>query len=525
MLLQAEKSARTRLLVYCEDDRGLREEELRKCARDPIYWLNTWVWFNDPHSDDPDFRRMPLVLWPEQDRYVRFLLSGVELGEDRLANKSRKIGATWLAIALCVHQFVFVKGFSARVGHRKEAEAASASVDSLTGKVRYILENLPHWMRPDCVLGNTLIINKENGSEIKGESCNQNFARGARPRIILQDEAAHIEPNIQNLIQAATESAATSQWRISTPNGRGNRFYTDCESASPSKKISINWKADPRRTESWYKSLLRENGGTKSYDEREQEYNCNFSAVTGTRVWHWSDERLVNEADLYDLVQVRDRGLGNKSPLLSRGSFYPIGAMDFGSGPSLTVYVELLAFYDTNNRLEHIVVPYSEYWEGEGSSRIGTRIRANQKAEYGTTFTVWGDPAGKQRQSDQQTWIKDLRGSGVKAKALPDWYNTKDGQQTIVRRVQEGIEGEKGWSLLIHDRNHQLIEDIEQWQYSLPPGMLPENANMAQIKPRKDGPSHACQALAYGVGRIVKSHSRKPRVMGAGLSIIRNPIG
>ena len=81
----------------------------------------------------------------------------------------------------------------------------------------------------------------------------KNFARGGRPKMVIQSEKAHYEPTLEQDLNIGIEGAATEEtWLVeeSTPKGVGNSFYVHYQAISsgeaPGRVLTRYWFDDPK---------------------------------------------------------------------------------------------------------------------------------------------------------------------------------------------------------------------------------------------------------------------------------------
>lgn len=497
-LIEDERVRRARYRVLCENLERVRDRELEAC-RDYRHWAENWIWLYDPKGP-VGMRRIPLRLWDGQVELTEFLERGIDEKRLRLVNKGRELGVTWLSLSVILHRWIFELGFLATVGSRKEDLVVGRTVDSLFGKLRFMLERLPYWMQPQGWSEQataSLLSNPDSGAEILGETTNDNFARGGRRTVVMVDEFAAVEVSKQEAITIAVESVSRSFWRVSTPRGKGNRFYADFTVAPAEDTITLPWWTDPRRDLDWYESRLRRNGGQLSYDEREQEHGCSFRVVVGHKIW------AVDHAIYYEDAELPGQRANTAYKL--------VGAMDFGSGPSATTCGLALLEYQ-QGALKTVWVDWYQQWSRVRADHIGTEILLSQETWYRRPAALFGDPAGAAMDADQESWETKLQRSGARVQCLPGDANTplaiKDGLDLVQEWFDDG-------RLRIHARRCPgLGEAVEQWQWSLPPGVLIEHADRENIKPRKDDWSHACDMLrylVYAVSRYYMTTGKRAR--------------
>lgn len=514
-----------RLYLLSHDDNGMERDpderaklqaaERDLCAKDPIYWISNWGWLSDPHSSDDSLRVIPFLLWPRQREMLEWLEEGFRDGRDRHLNKARSIGASWGALHLILHHWLFDSGFLAKLGSRKEDFVDDQSLDSLFGKLRYIKSRQPPFLRPpeeSVVDKSMMLVNNLASNEILGEATNKNFGRGGRRGVVLFDEFAHVDPDIQSLSWLSLETVARSRWDLSTPNGKGNRFHRNFITSDERDRFEIDWKANPARTQEWFDGLLIENGGSLTWDEREQEHACSFAGVSGYRIWKADMEKVV-----YDQHLLRER-----HPELLQTQPVVVG-MDFGSGPSATVAVVLLIdrttireipLKDGGRRvLPRIFLDAEIVRERTRAADIAREVLSALKP-YGGRAAVVGDPAGIAADSDQESWEENLRSGGLPINCLPPFYNQDHAILETIADVQTLLDL---GLLFINETCYEAVNALESWAWAVPRGMNLEMLSKDSIKPRKDHFSHTGDAIRYGVGFALRGvrYSRRGAVIDA----------
>jgi len=81
-------------------DRDFQEVLLESCRRDTAYFIENYVYIEDP--DSPEFL-IPFKLWPGQKQ----ALTEIEENRLNLILKARQLGVTWEVIAYAVHELSF----------------------------------------------------------------------------------------------------------------------------------------------------------------------------------------------------------------------------------------------------------------------------------------------------------------------------------------------------------------------------------------------------------------------------------
>jgi hypothetical protein len=194
---------RDTMLTLCHGDAAARRDDQVLCSRDPRYWIERWVWVIDPRLGEKATVD-PFVLYESQAEEVRWFLEDFLTRDEILAliEKSRAYGATWLwAVALPTWGFLYRQNWSVLIGaaNEKDVDAGGIAADhqSIFGKIRFLLNNLPPWQVPPGLLTdpainkNLQIRHPENTNVLRGRHFCSNWGRSQRYLFTVADEAAH----------------------------------------------------------------------------------------------------------------------------------------------------------------------------------------------------------------------------------------------------------------------------------------------------------------------------------------------
>ena len=262
----AENLRRFRMMERARGNLELQGKVLAYYKHHPIEWMKDWCVTFDPRNEPPLPRLMPFIPFPRQVENIEWLLGCIHDKEKGLQEKSRDMGATWCAIYVAQHQWLFWPGTVVGFGSLKEdAVDKRGDPKSIFDKIRMNLYNLPVWMLP---LGfdkrihdaHMKLLNPSNNSSIVGES-GDNIGRSGRTTWYVKDEAAHYEH--PEAIEAALGDNTNVQIDISSVNGAGNVFYRRRMAgevwapgkAMPKGKARVfimDWRDHPAKTQEWY---------------------------------------------------------------------------------------------------------------------------------------------------------------------------------------------------------------------------------------------------------------------------------
>lgn len=428
-----------------------------KCRRDPVFWVNYFGWTYDPRPHVKN-HKTAFILYDFQEDALRSMIAHIKEGKDVLLDKSRDMGATWIVLYAILHQFMFTDGFSALLGSRKEDLVDNGQLDSLFGKLEFAMKLMPKWMLPaGFQFGkhrHYMKIGHPNGSNsIIGESTNKEFSRSGRYSCIFLDEFAFVDDS--QSIWMATGDSSPCRIPVSTPNGKGNKFY-DLRFESNTDVISLHWSLHPLKTEEWYKKECER----RTDEEVAQELDISYERSTRGRVYGPEVDSMKAKG------RIKSFPYNPNLPVQT--------SWDFGIGDSTAI-----GFYQVNNIGEVAMIDYYENHDVNIEHYV--KIVKAKPYEYSGHY---GDVAGKQRSlSSGRSVIDDLRYSGI---------------GIVCKRVKklDGINAAKkllATNFFINEVNcRQFIKAIENYHFP-----YDETNKDYGENPVHDWSSHAADQLEY----------------------------
>lgn len=262
-----------------------RIQEIVKCAKDPIYFIKTYMYIQHPMKG-----RVKFDLYPFQEDCIR------DFNEYKynIILKSRQLGLSTSTAAYCLWLAMF---------HRDKniiIMATKLEVGKfMVGKIREAFQMIPKWLLEMLELSepeaeSVKYLRFSNGSKITAIPTSKDAGRGEAVSLLVVDEAAHIE-NLKELWLGIRPTLSTGGRAIvfSTPNGKGNYFHElwagadtgeweDGKSGFHGKKTGTNgfhpiklpWTVHPERDEKWFENEAA------SMDQRgiSQELLCSFES-------------------------------------------------------------------------------------------------------------------------------------------------------------------------------------------------------------------------------------------------------
>ena len=244
-------------MFACDKDPILREKIREACKRDIIFWINGFCYTKDPKKP---LSKIPFVIYDSFQREgILDLVKAINTGEDRLVEKTRDMGASWIVLYVFIWFWLFHDNCDFRIGSRKEDFVDKiGDMDTLMEKVRFTLRFLPSWMKPAGYVENDhatymRIVNPVNKNTIIGESANPHFGSGGRRKAILLDEFAKWETSVADAAWTSTHDVTRCRIVVSTPVGSANKFALLAKGTKEKiKKLTLHWSLHPDKAKDAY---------------------------------------------------------------------------------------------------------------------------------------------------------------------------------------------------------------------------------------------------------------------------------
>lgn len=241
-------------------------DEIRRCARDPIYFFKTYVKVSHPIKGP-----VPFDTYEFQDECVKAFLDHRYV----IVNKSRQLGLSTLSAAYAAWLLIFHRNKEVIVMATKLKTAMN-----FVKKVKFCVQNLPKWLvLPKIVEDNkqSLVFGFPSHSRIEAIATSVDAGRSEALSLLIVDEAAHVA-DFEELWKGLYPTLSTGGRAlvISTPKGVGNWFHklwVDAQDGSNEfHPIELPWQVHPERDEEWF----REQTANMSQKAIAQELLCDF---------------------------------------------------------------------------------------------------------------------------------------------------------------------------------------------------------------------------------------------------------
>ena len=260
--------------------------EYTRCAQDPVHFMKKYCYIQHPQKGKIKFN---LFQFQEES------LKQFRDNDYNVILKSRQLGISTLSAGYSLWTMLFHNDKNILVIATKQEVAKN-----LVTKVRVMHDNLPAWLKGNCVEDNKLSLRFSNGSQIKAISSSGDAGRSEALSLLIIDEAAFVD-QIDEIWAASQQTLATGGGAIilSTPNGTGNFFHKTWVGAEAGTNgfnpIKLHWTMHPDREQDWrdkQDQLLGEKMAA-------QECDCDFitsgyTVVDGTTL-QWYLENQVQD--------------------------------------------------------------------------------------------------------------------------------------------------------------------------------------------------------------------------------------
>ena len=232
----------------------LDERDRRKAAKDCVFFIEHYLKTFDPRPEAYP-HHLDFILYDYQKDYVNGLVDAIRKGYDIMDEKSRDMGASWLALAVRFWFWSFEDGYQGLLGSRKEEYVDDNTLASLFGKIDYFIANikdpllLPEGFETKKNRTYMKLTNPANGNVMKGESSNKNFSRGGRYKDVLFDEIG-FWPDARASWTAAGD-ATRCRHAVTTPPDQPS-FSKVLRFSEKVKVRTWHWRLHPHKDDKWY---------------------------------------------------------------------------------------------------------------------------------------------------------------------------------------------------------------------------------------------------------------------------------
>ncbi len=333
------------------------------------YWALHYAATRNEHAEDEGLPTAELM--PDWE-FIRATLDVLAEPSNTVLEKSRDMMASWMAMATVCHDVMFRRDWSvmtmSRVEDLVDDGGAASTVDCLHGKVRYVHENMPPFLRIPLEFKHLQIRNETTGASVHGFSTTMSAGRGPKYRRAVCDEFAWV-PNSQQVMTSLHRACPRGKLALSTPNGKAGEFYrlrTVCKQVWPPHedrekwerimqycdqmitkdvpnarvwgRVTIHWTMHPHRGDAWYE--LETDGGSMTAEAIAQELNISYEQSLVGRVYPKFQWDVHVAGGVYCPMRTAD--IDDERPLLTYDANRPLVLnCDFNHDPLVWNIVQL----------------------------------------------------------------------------------------------------------------------------------------------------------------------------------------
>lgn len=302
---------RQRMLLECAASKAAAHREWIRCARDILYYINTYVYTYDPRL--PGSTVVPFITYDFQDVAVDELSMAIAEGRDTLIEKSRDMGASWMSITVLEHKWHFFDYQGIRAMSRTEDLVDKTDdPDALFWKVDFLLEHLPSWLAPRYKHNHLHFTNKDAHSTFDGMTTASDAGRGGRCGVLFIDEFAAVQDD--HAVLSSTRDTTKCRLINSTHQGAATAFYKLSKGKIP--KLILHWSLHPVKQRGLYMTgkdgslrLLDKNFRGKVKDIEGNEFDFPFDypfRLDGKMRSPWYDNECDRAAHPMEIAQELD---------------------------------------------------------------------------------------------------------------------------------------------------------------------------------------------------------------------------
>lgn len=410
-------------------------DEYWRCYESPAHFATNYCYTLDIETSEER-------LFPDYP-YIREFLEENKYPHNEHIEKSRQMIVSWAFMALFLHDITFKNNIANFITSRKEAlvddGGSESTPHSLMGRIRFMWERLPEWLKMPLDISYLRIKNPVTQSFIIGESSNPNAGRSGTWYRALMDEAALI-PRSDSVFSSIKQACKNGLYMNSTPYGRGNVFARIRFAKNGTfKRRTLHWKKHPERDETWY--ILQKSDMTD--DQVARELDISYEKSVHGQIYHMFDHDKQAGSFPYepDLPMYRgwDFGVGA-----------PVAILWIQERPVPKQPFPEIRIFDEHEEGGH-TPPYFAKLVKDKPYKLMTE-QGNWTPKDATDF---GDPAGKQREINLKSWVSWLREEGI-------FIKVKHGQ----RKLDTMTAGQRIMPYVrVDDRCTRFLECISSYKH------------------------------------------------------------
>ena len=247
-------------------DEGVRGALREMAFSDPLFFFQSFMWLHEPRRRT---KIIPFCLWPHQrpaivaiEKIIDDAESNMEEPLDLVVDKSRAQGFTLIVLGIILRRWLRDDMFSACLVSRSMEAVDDGTMNSLMGKLDFLIGMLPFWLRPkkfdlkrDRLMSKHTWTNADNGSLIAGSAATGDVFSGGRGTVVFFDEVAKFDPGDADDAMNSTQHVANCRIFGSTHKGDAGVYYDMVFGDAAGPKVVLAWEDNPTQNRLAYRIL------------------------------------------------------------------------------------------------------------------------------------------------------------------------------------------------------------------------------------------------------------------------------
>jgi hypothetical protein len=429
-------------------------------------------------------------------------------------DKSRKMGLSWLVQVITAYMMLFMDNQIVYHLSMTESEVDDRTEDSLLGKLRILLEELPEWMRGGWSDHgkdkNGEVIDKkmeikfpETGGRTSGRLTGGQGGRGGRSNWNAYDEFPHIE-NAKETLDASV-SLVDSKLFLGTVKGMNNEFARMRWKPGALVK-SYHYTQHPLKDEKW---AILERTDTIYDDERwAQEMDMEYETSTSGRVYPRFISKLKGGEDpekkWVHLIQKENKYY---EYLKFDPNYDVFVGLDFGiSDPNAVVYFQIKPMIpEWPNPLKTIIVLIDEdlNYNQEDFELAAMLLRKAREEGYVYNKLIGDWRSAQRKNTDGRTLRMNLQDSGINV------VGRRNSAMAPIKCVKHRIALPGAFAVLAEECP-MVTESIQNWAFRVDRESGKPLSNQ-DPKHNQSFYSHINKALAYPIDYLEGAPIKRKR--------------
>lgn len=241
---------RVKLLDRCKGDRPFQKAVVEMCRQDILFWINCFCWTHNPRKVGREVG--PFITWDFQNEVILDTLRQThESDEDYLWEKSREMGATWMALILCDWGCLFHAWKKYLfISHSEQAVDRPGDSSCLFWKIQFIHSHLPDWMTRGAFKRKLGFEFPHTKSSINGAANSERAGVGGRETVAVLDEFSK-HPAADEIWGQTADTGP--RLVIGTHYGVGSKFHNLTLKPDIKKQV-MHWTQHPDKRKGLYKA-------------------------------------------------------------------------------------------------------------------------------------------------------------------------------------------------------------------------------------------------------------------------------